>query len=105
MNYKDNFLDWLELTWYLISEPWIKLYNLFLDDVVPKWYIYLLFSYKLKHMKECGKQQNIFDWIEAVRKKHKITDKQANRLIKLTKKIPEHKIREAYTPDPDKMFE
>lgn len=102
-DYFEQLQDWLGITWYLITEPWRRLYEYWLDHFAPKWYVYFIFSYKLKHMKEVSKRQNLIDWTKIAYKNNKLSIKQADEIIEIIKTIPEKKVK-VYSPDPDKLF-
>jgi len=103
--YKNQFIDWLELTWYLISEPWSKLYTIFLDKFAPRWLVTLIVAHRLKHMSQIVDQKIFIEIIENNFQKKKVTRKQADKLIKLVKRLPERTKMKVIVPDEDLIFD
>jgi hypothetical protein len=101
--YKENFKEWLELTWYLISEPWVILFNYWFNNLAPKWFVYILLKNQLMHMKEICSQKTMVMGVESILKKNRITQKQADIFISIIKSKLEKRM-EVYSPNPDTLF-
>lgn len=101
--YKENFKEWLELTWCLISEPWIKLFNLCFDKFAPRCLVYYLLQSKIKKLEYIYTKQYFINIVQKILKEKRITQKQAEKLTELIKSKPEYKM-EVYRPDPNKIF-
>lgn len=81
--YKNEFLKWLDISWYLLIEPFISLYNLLFEWFAPKWLVY----YVIKKRILLSTNWDSDIWTEILKtrvlNRNRITQKQYDKLIDL----------------------